>query len=118
MFFDFQGFANNGQYWSYRNTINNDGFDYSYALGDWGPTGTGPYSSDSDVLISKGQAISTSAAPITATNTEVQALWSGSPPPPNMPIDPTTGKLVNVSGGTQWATLYSKTANSRGWEIG
>jgi hypothetical protein len=118
MFFDFQGFANNGQYWSYRNTIYNDGFDYNYALGDWGPTGTGPYSSESDVLISRGQAISTSAAPITATNTEVQALWSGSPPPPNMPIDPTTGKLVNVSGGTQWATLYSKTAQSRGWEIG
>ena len=116
MFFDFQGFANNDSYWSYRNTIYNDGFDYGYALGNFGPVGTGPYSSNSDVLISKTQAISTSAVIFSASNTEVQAIWSGSPPPSNMPINAATGALVDAS--TLWKTLYSKTANSRGWEIG
>jgi hypothetical protein len=116
VFFDFQGFANNDSYWSYRNTIYNDGFDYGYALGNFGPAGTGPYSSNSDVLISKTQAISTSAVLFSASNTEVQAIWAGSPPPSNMPIDPVTGNLVNAS--TAWKTLYSKTVNSRGWEIG
>lgn len=116
MFFDFQAFPNNDSYWSYRNTIYNDGFDYGYALGNWGQSGTGPYYTNSDVLVSKTQAISTSGAPFIASNTEVQSIWAGSPPPSNNPVDPTTGNLVNAS--TLWKNLYSKTANSRGWEIG
>lgn len=115
MFFDFQGFANNDQYWSYRNTIYNDGLDYGYALGNWGPAGTGPYSTNSDILLSKGLAVSTSGAPITNTNTEVQMTWPGNTPPTNIPILPATGVLVNISGGTQWRSLYLFT---RGAEIG
>ncbi len=116
LFFDFQGFEGVLQHWSYRNTIYNGDGSYNYGLGNWGPAGTGPYYSDSDVVIAKspGGATTVSAVPFTVTNNEVWVAWSGSPPPSNCPINPATGLLQDVSGGTAWRSTYLGT---RGWEI-
>lgn len=115
LFMDFQGFAGAFSQWSYRNTIYNNQFNYNYALGNFGPSGTGPYFTDSDVAIAKtpGGAISGASVPFTIANNEVWLAWSGSPPPSNCPINTTTGALVNAT--TLWRTLYF---GIRGFELG
>lgn len=114
LFFDFQGFAGALQHWSYRNTIYNNQFNYNYALGNFGPAGTGPYFTDSDVAIAKtpGGAIAGASVSFTIANNEAWLAWSGSPPPANCPINTTTGALVNST--TAWRTLY---LGIRGWEV-
>ena len=116
LFFDFQSGAGALQHWSYRNTIYNSDSNYNYGLGNWGPSGTGPYYTDSDVVVAKtpGGATTVSAVPFTVSNNEVWVAWSGSPPPGNCPINTTTGALVDVSGGTAWRSTYE---GERGWEI-
>lgn len=112
--FDFQGGATCGPMYSYRNTVYRQDTNETYALGSNAPAGQGPFSSDGDVLISRiGPVLQTSGGvAFTATGTEVQVPWSGSPPPANCPINTTTGALVNAT--TQWRSLYLGT---RGREI-
>lgn len=117
LFFDFQGFGGSLQHWSYRNTILNNQFNYNYGLGNFGPTGTGPYFTDSDVVIAKtpGGAIAGASVPFTIANNEAWLVWSGSPPTgAASPID-ANGNLQNIAGGIQYRSLY---AFKRGWEIG
>ena len=110
---DFQSGTLAKNLYSVRNTVYRTDTNEIYAIGQNG--GAGPYFSDSDVLIARGSNVVGSG--ITATNTEVQSAWiSGGPPPSNCPINVSTGALVDST--TLWKTLYSKTAQSRGWEYG
>lgn len=117
--FDFQGGATSGLTASRRNTVYRTDTNETYAIGSNAPTGQGPYYSDCDVLISRiGPLIQTSGSvSFTTSGTEVQVPWTGSPPPgSNNPIN--TSTLALVDSITLWKTLYSKTSNSRGWELG
>lgn len=119
---DFQASTVAGIQWSYRNTICSQNTNYPAGLWNFGSSGTGPYSSENDVIVSHsnvyGSPTPLGGQAMTKSGTEAQLAWTGSFPPTGCPVNTTTGTLVNVSGGTQYATLYSKTANSRGWEIG
>ncbi len=115
MFADFQGFAGAISHWFYRNTVYTVNTNYNYALGDWGPAGSGPYFSDSDVLVAKTPGGTTTAgAAFTSVNKECWVPWSGTPITTTSPCAPSTGALQNVSGGVQYRSLYLGT---RGWEI-
>lgn len=117
--FDFQGGATNGMTASRRNTVYRADTNEPWALGSNAPTGQGPYYTDCDVLVAKspGGIQTTGSVAFTATGTEVQVPWSGTPPPAsNNPINTTTLALVDST--TLWKTLYSKTVNSRGFEFG
>jgi hypothetical protein len=113
---DFQGFTPAGIQWSYRNTICDQNLNYPAGLFNFGGVGTGPYSSENDVIVAHnnvyGSPTPEGGIAMTTSGTEVQMAWSGSFPPANCPVNTTTGALVNSS--TLWRTLY---LGIRGWEI-
>lgn len=114
---DFQGFSPAGIQWSYRNTICDQNSNYPAGMWNFGPSGTGPYSSENDVIVSHnniyGSPTPLGGLAMTKNGTEAQLVWSGSFPPANCPVNTTTGALVNST--TAWRNLYLGT---RGWEIG
>lgn len=112
----FQGFTPAGAQWSYRNTICDRNTNYPAGLFNFGSPGDGPFSSESDVIVSHtnvyGSPTPEGGQAMTETGTEVQLAWTGSFPPSNCPVNTTTGALVNAT--TAWRTLY---LGIRGWEI-
>lgn len=116
VYFDFQNGNPAGTHWSGRNTIYRTDTNNPWGLGNFGPSGTGPYYTINDVIIAKspGGIQASGGVPFIASGTEVQVAWSGSPPPSsNNPINTSTFRLVNST--TAWKTLYDGT---RGHWIG
>lgn len=107
---DFQAVAGAGAQWSYRNTIYRT--DTNEPQGVIQNGGVGPYTSENDVIITRGTAVVGSG--ITVTGAEAHKSWvgAGSPPGSDPPFNTTTGALIN--GSTAWRTLYLGT---RGYEI-
>jgi hypothetical protein len=107
---DFQGFASAGIQWCYRNTVYRTDTNQPQAVLRNG--GSGPYTSENDVLVAKGPSLVGSG--ITVSGSEVHFAHANAPNQATLPFDISTGALRNVSGGTQYRSLYLGT---RGWEI-
>lgn len=105
-----------GPFYSTRNTIYASDLQENQAIRGVA-SGSATFFSDADAIVARSQAVT---ANVSATNTEVQYLWNGDGAPGgvNTPFDKVTGKLRNISGGTQWAALYDRTALSRGHVYG
>lgn len=114
---DFQGFTPAGIQWEYRNTIADANTNFAAGMWNFGPAGTGPYSSENSVIVAHnnvyGSPTPLGGQAITKVGTEAQMAWSGTYPPANCPVNTTTGALVNST--TLWRNLY---LFIRGWEIG
>lgn len=104
-------YANCVNQFSYRNTLIRK--DTNGNPGITSGAGTGPFTSESDVIICRGNGTITSGL-TSVTGTECEMGWFPSYPPTNPPCNLSTGALQNISGGTQYRTLYLGT---RGWEI-